>query len=82
MTEEQPPRDIHETTPERVRRVAGKPLKAEPANRWLLLVGFTLVFLVGIILGIGLVVGLGAAGIFSRYTEQIESLEDDAPTEP
>ena len=75
MTEEQPQRPKHETTPERVRRVAGTPLKAEPANRWLAVVALTLALLLLIILGVGLVVGLGASGIFSRYTEQIESIE-------
>jgi hypothetical protein len=75
MTDEQPHHPLHETTPQRVARVAGAPLKAEPANRWLALVALTLLFVVLIVVGLGVVIGLGAKGIFSRHTDEIERIE-------
>ena len=78
MADEQPQHRIHETTPQRVERVAGAPLKADPANRWLLMVALALLFVALVIVGAGIAIGLGAGGIFDRYTEQIEKADPGA----
>jgi hypothetical protein len=71
MADEPRPHHSRETTPERVQRVL-TPLNVEPPSRGLLLVAVALLGIVLLIIGVGLAVGLGAGGIFNRYTEQIE----------
>ena len=78
MSEEQPPPKKRETIPERVRRVAGHSLKAEPYTR-LWMIALPLIFILAIIVTVGVIVGTDVWRIVSPYTNEIER---EAPENP
>lgn len=71
MDEEKQTHDADETTPERIRRVLGKPLPVEPRNRWLWMIGGSLIGIILVIIGLGVAIAMGASKFFEAWTERI-----------
>lgn len=73
--EEHESHHLHETTAERVHRVAGAPLAVEPPRRWLWMIALALLGFILIIVGAGIAIGLGGKKIIEQHKEQIEKEE-------
>jgi hypothetical protein len=71
MDEEKQTHDAHETTPERVRRVMGKPLAVEPRRRWLFLIAGTLLGICLMIVSLGIAIAMGASKLFEKWAQQV-----------
>lgn len=72
MDEEKQTHDPEETIPERVRRVAGHSLPAEPRRRWLSLIALSLLGILAMIVGLGIAIGSGAVKVFEHHVEKVK----------
>ncbi|MEQ8786389.1 MAG: hypothetical protein RIC55_08820 [Pirellulaceae bacterium] len=71
MDDEKQTHDPEETTPERVRRVAGHALPAEPRNRLLWVIAGSLIGIILVIVGLGYAIAVGASKLFEGWSERI-----------